>query len=699
MSEYKKVKILIISIMISFMVKSQNFKSLKNINLNTFKIVEMTNTSLRMESQYSKNSQFFSAYEPSYSRLNIETGIVLFGFIPISAEGFYTTEKQNLFQENYFRVNFDLDLLIQENKKKAQSRLESENRKLVYYKRDIENKKKIFNKIKKTNDSIADKLNIDIKKLMNDTINSITANSKVQLDKYKNTDNIKNNIPEIINDSIKSFNKNIEKDISEMIDKSDYLKDSVNNLKKQYRLKKADSILKKIEILRIKEKESEKELSQMNDSIKKIEKNINEIIQIIKNPRQKLENFKNKKIKLPKTFKIGRINPYFSESVLNGTPAKGILVEFDKNKITNSFSIGKLSEIPQLSSKADKFQTMYFAFKTMRKTDNMIFETGIFNCIKEIPQGNRIYAIPFGNLLYMTKSGFTFKGEFAKSFSYQKETYEIYPESILKTGYALNLLLKYNINLNSDLKLTIENSSTNYQSPGNPFYISGPLKLQFEYSQSFMKDKIKLDIGIRKNTVSKYSGKFSNQTFSLRLKSNFKKGLNISVSYLPIQNKAVYTNEKTGSSNIETNILNTMIIFKKKYTGYLFINNTGYWTISESGLLPDFQSINLYNNFYLINSKNNKITFSCNLGKKHILNDTLNNSSARITTEYNVKDIAIFTLNSGYVKYNMLQSQFEFLAGFRKKTKIGDVWFESGGQKTGTQKLNYIGRLNYNINF
>jgi hypothetical protein len=73
----------------------------------------------------------------------------------------------------------------------------------------------------------------------------------------------------------------------------------------------------------------------------------------------------------------------------------------------------------------------------------------------------------------------------------------------------------------ASFKLLLTKSSEDYRSPGNPYFISGPLKLLLEYSQSLFKEKLKVDLGIRENHIKKSSGRFWSPDFLIARKIKF----------------------------------------------------------------------------------------------------------------------------------------------------------------------------------
>jgi hypothetical protein len=406
-----------------------------------------------------------------------------------------------------------------------------------------------------------------------------------------------------------------------------------------------------------------------------------------------------KKIHLPKTFQVGRINPYFSESVFNGTPAKGMLLEFENARNSTTISFGKLSGFQESNSNELNFKSEYFAFKQGFKIKDLVIEAGIFNCYKSISQGNQIFVIPFANAAYTTKNGIILSGEFAKSIDYRITTFESRPEGKVNSGFTTNLASQIPFNQKAGMKLLVEKSSENYSTPGNPYFISGPLKFQAEYYQSLFKNKLKIDLGIRANANIKVNGKFQNQTLCLRLRSMFEKSLNFSISYLPIQSRSEFTNENMQVFLMQTNVLNLMTNWKKRFKGYFIMQNLGFWTKSQNGLAPDFESKNLFYSFSIVNSKNNKATFNFNAGTGHSNNDSLNQMSTRLLLEYGLKNKSILTGNYSYSKFNLYNTQQTYITGIKHKIGWCMLWIESGGQKTRQGKLSYLGKITMNFSF
>ena len=672
----------------------------KSISYNSKDLLNLTKTNLKLESQYGQDPQIYSASQASYTRLSLESGAIGLGFIPLRIQGYYSTEKQDLYHENYFRVSFDLNLLLEYQKAKAQQKMEEQNRKLVYLKRDFDKQKNILKIKNKFNDSLIGQLQSKFKNTLKDSVAELQ-------NKYKNQ------IQDSLNDAKSGLNK--------LIPTKPNLIDSINNLKQGYKSKaedykkkykdslkreadinkrlKSDSILKQIDKLKSEKKGYEKQLNGMQDSIKKLESAIKTLLEIVKNPKAKVQEIVGKKVHLPKTFQIGRINPYFSESVFNGTPAKGVLIEFQNEKNSTTLSFGRLSGFAEPNVNALNFKSEYFAYKQGFKIKDFNYEFGIFNCYKSIPQGNQIFVIPFGNFAYNAKKGVVISGEFAKSVDYSVTTIEAKPEGKVNSGFATNVSLQVPISLKSGVKFLIDKSSQNYRTPGNPYFISGPLKLQIEYYQSLFKDKLKADIGIRANANKKSSGTFQNQTLSLRLRSNFEKGLNFSLSYLPIQTRSAFNDDAIRVFMMQTNVLNMMAIMKKRVKGYIVMQNCGFWTKSQSGLVPDFVSKNYFYSINVANSKNNKASFNYNFGKGHAGNDSLNQTSVRLILDYGLGKKSVLTANLGYAKSNYYTSQHRYLLGIKRKFGLGMIWFESGGQKTMKSKVSYIGRLNINYSF
>ncbi len=679
----------------------------KSLSYNSHNLLQLTKTNIRLESQYSQAPQIYSASQASYTRLNLESGIIGFGFIPLKIEGYYSTESQTLYNENYFRISFDLNLLIQEQKNKALNRLEEENRKLIYYKRDFDKQKNLYKSKAKYNDSLTVKLKDKLKATLSDTLSDIKNKYKNKLeDTLTSSKKLINQIPEKpnLNDSVDRLRQKYQTKAETYANKN---KDSLSRFEDSIKKRKiiqnnrarADSTLKQIDKLKAEKVENEKKLNAMSDSIKKIEQTIKSIVEIINNPKAKVQELIGKKVHLPKTFQIGRINPYFSESVFNGTPAKGVLVEFESPKNSTTISFGKLSGFAEPNINQSDFQSEYVAFKQGFKIKDFTYELGIFNCYKNITQGNQIFVIPFGNFSYSVKNGVVISGEFAKSIDYRITTIEAQPEGKINSGFATNVSAQIPLSMNSGLKFLIDKSSQNYRSPGNPYFISGPLKLQAEYFQSLFKDKLKMDLGIRANANIKNSGKFQNQTLSLRLRSNFQKNLNFSLSYLPIQSRSEFHNEETRIFLMQTNVLNMMAIWKKRFKGYFVMQNLGFWTKSQEGLVPDFESKNYFYSLSVANSKNNKATLNYNFGKGHTSNDSLNQVSVRLILEYGLRKNTILTTNFSYAKSNYYTSQHTYLVGIKRKIGFGVIWLESGGQKTMQSKVSYIGRVNMNFSF
>lgn len=679
-------------LLIAIMSKAQTALNIENHSLNfkSFSLLNLTKTNIRLESQYSQQPQLYSASEATYTRVSLESGIIGFGFIPLKVQGFYSTENQNRYHENYLRFSFDLDLLIQDQKNKAQQKLDQQNRKLLYYKRDFENQKNGLKSIFKFNDSMINALQSQIKSKLKDTLS-----------------NLKNKITTGVQDSLKTYKSKIkippipnQKDLDLKKQKyQDKYNDSLQKIAKNKQWHQADSLLKEVEKIKTDSKKYKNQLIVMQDSIKKLETEIKTLIEIIKNPKAKIQEMVGKKVKLPKSIQIGRINPFFSESVFNGVPAKGILVEFGNDSVSTTISLGKLSTIPEPNMNQSNFKSEYLAFKQRRSTKYFTYDLGLFSCYKNVIQGNTVYVIPFTNFNYTTKNGVALGGEFAKSFDYSMTRIENTPQSTLNSGYVANFSLQIPLSPHAGIKLLTDKSSDNYRSPGNPYFIAGPLKLQVEYYQSIFKDKLKINAGIR-NTFSKNNIRsFHTQTFTLRMNSNFSKGANFSLSYLPIQTRSEFYYIQTQVYQIQTNVLNLMATHKKRVKRYSIIQNLGFWTKAQDGLVPDFISRNYFYSINVANSKKNRASLNYNFGKGHSNNDSLNQLSLKLLVDYGLTKKSILTMNLGYAKANYYISQHQYLVGIKRNLGFGMIWLESGGQKSKNSQLSYIGRLCMNFSF
>lgn len=691
--------IIIPLILLTLYIKSQSLTNSRFYSLK-FKpesYIKLIKTNVVFENQYSKEPQIFAASESIYSRFRFESGVILLGFLPIKIQGFYSTEKQNIFNENYFRVNFDLELLVQEQRNKAYEKYEHYNRKLIHQINDYENQKKSFKPLFKHNDSLIYGLQSKIKKILSDTI--IKSKNKIN---EKLEDSIENKIDKIKkiefkNDSIYKYKEKIDilnnkKDI--------YNFDSLKRVNEKKILKTTDSLLSEVDKLKRKNKNYEDLLKSKKDSVEKIKSEIKHLVDIIKNPKLKIKEIAGNKIKLPKNLKIGRINPYFSESVFNGTPSKGVYLEYGNDSTYTTISFGKLFTFPESNANSKYDNSEYFAYKYTRKKKFISTNFGLFNCIKEVIQGNRFYFIPFYNLAIFTSKGITLNSEIAKSFDYEFSQIENIPKSNINSGYLLNFYLKIPLKNQSGFKIITEKSSENYNSPGNPFFISGPLKIQLEYSQSFFKNKLKIDAGIRNNLNKNDISNFKSQTFILRANSNFNKNTNFSISYLPIQTRSEFIFIQQNERYLfQTNMLNIMIINKKRFKRYSLLQNFGYWTKSQNGLIPDFQSENFFYSLNYANSKNNKLSFIYNLGKNHQNSDSLNQSSFKLIAEGNLKKNSSLTLNCSYVKTNKLNIQHRYLVGIKQNLGVGLIWLEVGSLMTQNKDISLIGKLNMYINF
>jgi len=677
---------------IAVVSNAQKAFNLENHSLyyKSFSLLNLTKTNIRIESQYSQQPQLYSASQASYTRLSLESGIIGFGFIPLKVQGFYSTENQNTYHENYLRFSFDMDLLVQDQKNKAQQKFDKQNRKLLYYKRDFENQKNGLKSKFKFNDSMISSLQSQLKSKLKDTLS-----------------NLKNKMDKGVQDSLNKYESKIktthipnQKDLD--LKKQEYqdkYRDSLQKVAKNKNWQKADSLLKEIEKIKSDSRKYKNQLTGMQDSIKKIEKEIKTLVQIIKNPKAKIQEMVGKKIKLPRSIQIGRINPYFSESVFNGVPAKGILLEFGNDSASTTISLGKLSTIPESNTNQSNFKSEYIAFKQRRRIKYFTYDLGLFSCYKNVIQGNTVYMIPFTNLSYSTKKGIVLGGEFAKSFDYSITRIENTPKSTLNSGYATNISLQIPFSSKAGLKLLTDKSSANYRSPGNPYFIAGPLKIQLEYYQSISKNKLKINAGIRTNFSKNAIRSFHTQTFTLRMNSNFAKGANFSLSYLPIQTRSEFYDIQTQVYRIQTNVLNLMAIHKKRIKRYLIVQNLGFWTKSQDGLVPDFISRNYFYCLNVANSKNNKASFNYNFGKGHHNNDSLNQLSLKLILEYGLSKKSILTMNLGYAKANYYISQHQYLVGIKQNFGKGVIWLESGGQKSKESRLSYIGRLSMNFSF
>jgi hypothetical protein len=96
----------------------------QSLSYNSRNLLSLSKTNLKLESQYSQNPEIYSASQASYTRLSLESGVIGLGFIPLRMQGYYSTEKQDMYHENYFRVSFDLNLLLEYQKAKAQQKIE-----------------------------------------------------------------------------------------------------------------------------------------------------------------------------------------------------------------------------------------------------------------------------------------------------------------------------------------------------------------------------------------------------------------------------------------------------------------------------------------------------------------------------------------------------------------------------------------------
>jgi hypothetical protein len=148
---------------------------------------------------------------------------------------------------------------------------------------------------------------------------------------------------------------------------------------------------------------------------------------------------------------------------------------------------------------------------------------------------------------------------------------------------------------------------------------------------------------------------------------------------------------------IQTNILSLIITNKIKVKSGLIIQNIGFWTQSQDGLVPNFKSKNLIYNLVHINSKNNRISIAYNFGTGHLQKDSLNQSSFRICTEIKLTSTGSFTSNLVAIKPTKYYGQQTGLLGMKLTYKYGLVWFESGIQRILYKKWDYIGRLTLSI--
>ena len=377
----KPILILTIMFMPILVLAQGAFKiNSQSLSYNSRNLLSLSKTNLKLESQYSQNPEIYSASQASYTRLSLESGVIGLGFIPLRMQGYYSTEKQDMYHENYFRVSFDLNLLLEYQKAKAQQKIEEQNRKLIYLKRDFDKQKDLLKSKNKFTDSLIGQLQLKLKSTLRDSA------SKLQ-NKYKNKlqdslNDLKNSLDKLrqtkpnLKDSLNNINQCYRSKAEGYKEK---YKDSLKRETDIYRRLKGDSILKQIEKLKSEKKSYEKQLSGMQDSIKKIENSIKTLLEIVKNPKAKVQEMIGKKVHLPKTFQIGRINPYFSESVLNGTPAKGVLIEFQSEKKSTTISFGRLSGFPEPNINRLNFKSEYFAYKQGFKVKDFSYELGIFN--------------------------------------------------------------------------------------------------------------------------------------------------------------------------------------------------------------------------------------------------------------------------------------------------------------------------------
>jgi hypothetical protein len=674
----------------------------RSLNYSDFSLLALTKTNLTLESQYSKSQQIYSAAQSSYSRLSLESGIIGFGFVPLRIQGYYSTEQQNIYQENYFRLTFDMGLLIEYQKSKIQSQIDQQNKRLVNYKREVEHQKIYIQRSIKSSDSLSATYRNKLKLLITDTIEK--TNLHVTRPIYSTQDSL-NRVKVIKKESLNAYGDSMKSLIrySSITDTLNlYRTNSSNTLNELDSIKtlnrnKADSLLNAINKIQSETKKQNVKLRQLSDSITKIENEIKSLMEVARDPKKKISESIGRNITLPKKFQIGRINPFLTETVLNGTPAKGIIIEFGNNTRSTTVTFGKLSSFNEEKLNNLSFSTDYMAFKTSSKIGILSYSTGILFGLKDIIQGSQAFAIPFGNVGIDLKSNLKLTAEFAKSVDYNKVQIETSPDANLNTGYATNLSVLYHPNNKSKLMLSFEKSSQTYNTVGNPYFIAGPSRIKLDYTTNFLKEKLTTEIGIRENIINKESGKFHIQTLNARLKTNFKKYPNLLITYLPIQNQSNFKNLENQSYLIQTNILSLIITNKIKVKSGLIIQNIGFWTQSQDGLVPNFKSKNLIYNLVHINSKNNRISIAYNFGTGHLQKDSLNQSSFRICTEIKLTSTGSFTSNLVAIKPTKYYGQQTGLLGMKLTYKYGLVWFESGIQRILYKKWDYIGRLTLSI--